>query len=103
MNYRQRLFGNSTGFYWRSVALLWTLITCCAFAQNPVPYLGTVTPTAVVPGGGPFTLTVYGANFVPGAVVNWNRQPHATTFVSARELQAQVLTSDVAENTAGYV
>jgi VCBS repeat protein len=60
-------------------------------------------PQAVVPGSGAFTLTVYGANFVQGATVNWNRQPRTTTFISARELQAQILASDIANPTAGYI
>jgi hypothetical protein len=75
-----------------------------AFAQNPVPQIvGPVKPMAVAPGSGGFTLTVYGANFVPGAVVNWNYQPRSTTFVSAHELQAQILATDVIKNTAGLI
>src|ERR1700722_1671099 len=75
-----------------------------AFAQNPVPQIvGPVKPMAVAPGSGGFTLTVYGANFVPGAVVNWNNQPRSTTFVSAHELQAQILATDVIKNTAGLI
>jgi hypothetical protein len=50
-----------------------------------------------------FTLTVYGANFVPSSAVNWDRQPRATTYVSTHELQAQVLASDIAVNTVGMV
>jgi len=64
---------------------------------------GPPVPQAVVPGSGAFTLKVYGANFVRGAVVNWNRSPRSTTFISARELQAQILASDVATATAGYI
>jgi hypothetical protein len=79
-------------------------LTALAAAQNPVPQIvGPVKPQAVAPGSGPFTLTVYGANFVLGAVVNWNYQPRTTTFVSARELQAQILSADVATNTAGVI
>jgi hypothetical protein len=75
-----------------------------AVAQNPVPQIvGPVHPDAVAPGGGDFTLSVYGANFVPGAVVNWNYQPRATTYVSGHELQAQILSTDIAKNTAGYI
>jgi hypothetical protein len=74
------------------------------FAQNPVPQIiGPVKPMAVAPGSGAFTLTVYGANCVPGAVVNWNYQPRSTTFVSAHELQAQILATDIARNTAGLI
>ena len=73
-------------------------------AQNPIPQIvGPVKPMAVAPGSGGFTLTVYGANFVPGAVVNWNYQPRTTAFISARELQAQILATDVATNTAGLI
>jgi hypothetical protein len=75
-----------------------------AFAVNPIPQVvGPVKPQAVVPGSAEFTLTVYGANFVSGAVVNWNGQPRSTKFISARELRAQILASDVAKPTAGYI
>jgi len=75
-----------------------------ALANNPIPsVVGPPVPQAVVPGSGEFTLTVYGANFVSGAVVNWNRSPRSTTFISARELKAQILASDVATATAGYI
>lgn len=80
------------------------LLTTDALAANPIPtVVAPVLPQAVLPGSGDFTLTVYGANFVPGAVVNWNRQARTTTFVSARELQAQILASDVTKPTAGYI
>jgi hypothetical protein len=88
----------------KSAALSASLLVAAAFAQNPVPQIvGPVHPMAVAPGSGAFTLSVYGANFVPGAVVSWNYQPRATTFISPRELQAQILSSDIAKNTAGYI
>jgi len=75
-----------------------------AASNNPIPQVvGPPVPQAVVPGSGAFTLSVYGANFVQGAVVNWNRSPRETTFISAHELQAQILASDVANPTAGYI
>lgn len=76
-----------------------------AFAQNnPVPeVVGPPHPQAVVPGSGAFTLAVYGANFVTGSVVNWNRHARTTTYISARELQAQILASDVEVARAGYI
>jgi len=92
-----------------SIRYLVSAVFCClfcalAFANNPVPQVvGPVKPQAVVPGGAEFTLTVYGANFVSGAVVNWNSQARSTTFVSARELQAQIPSSDIAKPTAGYI
>ena len=80
------------------------LFAVVALAANPVPTVtAPVHPQAVVPGSGAFTLTVYGANFVSGAVVNWNGGPRSTTFVSARELQAKILAADVAKPAAGYI
>ena len=80
------------------------LFAVATYAANPVPTIpAPVHPQAVVPGSGAFTLTVYGANFVSGAVVNWNGSPRSTTFISARELQAKILAADVAKPTAGYV
>ncbi|MGD0178556.1 MAG: VCBS repeat-containing protein [Terriglobales bacterium] len=90
----------------RQIAPAIILLTCLssALANNPIPtVVGPVVPQAVVPGSGAFTLKVYGANFVSGAVVNWNRSPRSTTFISARELRAQILASDVATATAGYI
>ncbi|MGA8429217.1 MAG: VCBS repeat-containing protein [Candidatus Sulfotelmatobacter sp.] len=79
-------------------------IAAAALAQNPVPQIvGPAKPSAVPPGSGAFTLTVYGANFVPGAIVNWNGQARFTTFVSANELQSQILATDVATNAAGLI
>ncbi len=75
-----------------------SLVVMGASAQvNPIPTVdGPVSPQAVIPGGAAFTLTVRGANFVSGAVVNWNGAARTTTFISAGELQAQILASDVA-------
>ena len=67
---------------------------------NPVPFVHQpLVPTAVVPGGPDFTLTVNGAGFVPGAVVHWNGSPRPTTFVSNTQLtaaeHARVLNSQI--------
>jgi len=87
-----------------SVAAVAFLLGSAAYAVNPVPTVtGPVHPQAVIPGHGNFILTVYGANFVSGAVVNWNGSPRSTTFVSARKLQGKILASDVAQPTAGYI
>ena len=90
---------------WLSLGVAFVLsVAAFALAANPVPTItGPVQPQAVTPGGGTFTLTVYGANFVSGATVNWNRKPRSTTFVSARELKAKILASDIAKPTAGFI
>jgi hypothetical protein len=87
-----------------ATVLMSVVLVASAFANNPIPQVvGPPVPQAVVPGSGAFTLTVYGANFVSGAVVNWNRSARSTAFISARELKAQILASDVTAATAGYI
>jgi FG-GAP-like repeat len=95
--------------HWRvahilGVAAVAFLLGSTVYAANPVPTVtGPVHPQAVTPGRGDFILTVYGANFISGAVVNWSGSPRSTTFVSSRELQGKILASDVAKPTAGYI
>ena len=82
------------------LTLVLAAVTACgtAFAaNNPVPYVDLpVVPSAAVPGGPGFTLTVNGAGFVGGSVVNWNGSPRTTTFVSAGRITAAILASDIA-------
>jgi hypothetical protein len=104
VNRQQSIFASSIRGILKSVPLIAILLVAVAWAQNPVPQIvGPVKPMAVAPGSGGFTLTVYGANFVSGAAVNWNGHPRSTTFVSAHKLHAQILASDVAKNTAGLI
>ncbi|MFN0086161.1 MAG: IPT/TIG domain-containing protein [Blastocatellia bacterium] len=62
---------------------------------NPVPTVLTMSPSSIAGGSAAFTLTVTGASFVPGAVVNWNGAPRSTTFVNSTQLQAQITAGDV--------
>ena len=71
-----------------------------AVGQSPVPFVSLpLIPGAVTPGSSGFTLTVHGTGFVNGAVVCWNGSARVTTFVSASQVTATILASDVA--TAG--
>lgn len=86
------------------IVLSATLLAAVRQPGYPVPQVvGPTKPQSVAPGGAGFTLTVYGANFIPASTVNWNRQPRTTVYVSARELQAQILASDIAVSTAGMI
>jgi hypothetical protein len=68
---------------------------------NPVPLLNPLVPSAAIPGGAGFTLTVTGTGFVSGSVVTWNGGALATTYVSNCKLTAAVPASDIATpNTA---
>jgi FG-GAP-like repeat/FG-GAP repeat len=84
--------------------VLVTLILCgnLLAATNPVPFVNQpLVPDAVQPGGSGFTLTVNGTGFVSGSVVNWNKSPRTTTFVSSSQLTATISSSDIATpNTA---
>src|SRR6202451_3091493 len=73
-------------------------------ANNPVPYVDLpVVPSTTVPGGSGFTLTVNGAGFVSGSAVNWNGSPRTTTFVSAAQVTAAILASDIATASTAII
>jgi hypothetical protein len=59
------------------------------------PVITSPSPGGIIAGGPAFTLTVNGANFVNGSVVNWNGKPCnaspcTTTYVSATQLTVSV-------------
>ena len=62
---------------------------------NPVPSLTAISPSRATSGGGAFTLTVTGSNFVPSSVVRLGAN-RVTTFVSSTELRAGILAADIA-------
>lgn len=83
------------------------MVTCCAGLQiltgcggsgggNPVPTVSSLSPAQNFGGGGAFTLTVFGTNFIPSSSVQWNGSPRTTTFVSGKQLQASINASDTA-------
>ena len=75
---------------------LWAL-ALTAPAQNPVPFVNQpVLPSSVAPGSGTFAIAVNGTGFAPGAAVQWNGTPLATTYISSSQLNAVVPASDVA-------
>jgi len=67
--------------------------------QTPAPTINSISPTSAIAGGAGFTLTVNGTNFVSGSTVNFNGSARTTTTVSATQLTAAILASDIA--TAG--
>jgi uncharacterized protein (TIGR03437 family) len=70
---------------------------------NPTPTLSGLNPQTVVAGDPDFTLVINGANFVSGSKARWNGAERATTFVSATQLRAVILASDIAATGAGAV
>jgi uncharacterized protein (TIGR03437 family) len=67
-------------------------------APNPVPAITSLNPSSINAGSGAFTLALSGTNFVNGAVVRWNGSDRATTFVSAAQLTAAILASDISSS-----
>jgi hypothetical protein len=69
--------------------------------KNPAPVLTALSPDSALVGSGSFTLTVTGANFVPGSLLLFNNTFLATTYVSNTQLTASI--PDSALTTAGPV
>lgn len=68
--------------------------------KPPTPTISSLNPNSTTAGGTDFTLTVNGAGFASGAVVNWNATALPTTFLSSIQLKATVKASLIA--TAGF-
>jgi hypothetical protein len=66
-------------------------------AVNSRPELSSLNPNNTTAGGQGFTLTVNGSYFVPGIVVDWDGSPRTTTYISSGEVQAAILSSDIAQ------
>jgi len=67
--------------------------------NNPVPAAASLSPLSALLNGAAFTLTVNGSNFIGTSQVKWNGSGRATKFVSATQLQAAILSTDL--STAG--
>ncbi len=65
-------------------------------ASNPVPTISNISPANAAAGSGAFTLMVTGTNFISSSSVLFNGTARATTFVSATQLTAAILATDVA-------
>ncbi|MGH2570700.1 MAG: YncE family protein [bacterium] len=63
--------------------------------SNPVPAVGSLSPSEAVFDGPAFTLTVNGSNFIVGSTVFWDGAERATQYVSATQIQATILASDI--------
>lgn len=71
---------------------------------NPVPLLNQpILPAGQLQGGASFTLTVTGAQFMPGAVVTWCGTPLPTTFISSTLVSAIIPASALANPGTAWV
>ena len=67
--------------------------------NNPTATVSSLAPASKTAGDAAFVLTVNGANFVAGSVVEWNGSSRSTSFVSATHLSVQITGADL--QTAG--
>lgn len=63
--------------------------------QNPVPVISSVSPNTVVANSLGFSLVVNGSNFVNSAIVKFNGENRATTYVNSTQLNVAVPVDDV--------
>ncbi len=74
-----------------------------ATPPNPVPFIGTLSPISVAPGGPDLVLTVNGDNFVAASIVKWGSTALATTYVSTTQLTAVVPAALTASSGTGWI
>jgi hypothetical protein len=79
-----------------AVPLMLQAMCGSAVRAQGVPTITSISPSSVAAGSAGFALTVNGTGFVKGSVVNVNGAPRSTTSVSATQLTAGVLASDIA-------
>src|SRR5215510_3878598 len=77
-------------------------------APAPTPTIKSVSPQAVTAGGGAFSITINGSNFIslPGqtrSVVQWNGENRSTSFVSDTQLIAFLSADDTASPATNLV
>lgn len=86
-----------------STLIATTAVSATGTPNNPVPVVGSLSPPSAALASGAFTLTVNGSSFVGGAQVLWNGSARSTTFVSANQLTASILASDIATGSSATV
>ncbi len=67
-----------------------------SYTSNPVPAVDALSPSIATASGTGFTLTLTGANFAAGAVLNFNGNSRTTTVVSSSQLTAAITAGDIA-------
>ncbi len=65
-------------------------------SSNPMPLLGSLSPSSIDAGSSGFILTVSGANFIPTSTIQWNGSALPTTYLSGTQLEAQIPGADIA-------
>jgi subtilisin len=87
--YEFRLFLNNG--YTRAA----TSPTITVVSDNPVPSIGSLSPSTAAVGSAAFTLSVNGSGFVNTSTIRWNGAVRPTTFVNSTLLQTAIPASDL--------
>jgi len=67
-----------------------------AIIPNPIPSIGTLSPSTIAAGSSGFTLDVNGSNFLASSVIRWDGASQSTTYVSPTLLRCSIPASFVA-------
>lgn len=82
------------------LGICWTMTSCGGGSAVPpsppqLPAISSISPMSALAGGGNFTLTVDGSNFVNGSTVGWNGSSRSTTFSTSNQLTASISATDI--------
>lgn len=70
----------------------------------PPPVISNINPVSAIAGGGPFSLTINGANFIDGqSIVRWNGNPKTTNYINDKQLIAFLAAEDIATSGTAVV
>lgn len=69
-------------------------------APGPNPTVTGLAPNTAIVGSPGFTLTVNGANFTIGSIVQWGGAPLTTNFVSSNQITASITATQIAKTGA---
>jgi hypothetical protein len=85
-------------------------VAACAGSEStepqknpPPPNVRTVVPTPLPAGGDAITITITGSGFVANSSVRWNGVEHATEFVNATTLRAELSADDLKSAGSGKI
>ena len=86
-----------------SLGVSWQPATLNRLTLTTAASVKTIAPISTTAGGAAFTLTINGEHFESGSKLLWNGSLRSTTYVSATQLTAQILASDIAQAGTAHV
>ncbi|HWR37510.1 MAG TPA: IPT/TIG domain-containing protein [Clostridia bacterium] len=64
--------------------------------SNTAPQISSLSPMSVIAGSSATTLTINGSGFIAASTVQWNSASHASTLVSANQINVSLTEADTA-------